>query len=86
MPKRAKKKPLKIKFYRKNLKIPQSQNKLLRQHCTTQRTTENKVFRKALREYLQRNVHLVEHQHHDAGANQLSLFDFSEEINTETGT
>ena len=86
MPKRGKKKPRKIKFYKKNLKIPESQNTRLRQFCTTHQTTENKVFRKALREFLQRNVHLIEHQHHEVSANQLTLFDFSGDENLGTGT
>ena len=86
MPKRGKKKPRKIKVYKKNLKIPESQNNMLRQFCKTHRTTENKVFRKALREYLQRNVHLVEHHQHEVSPNQLTLFDIFGEENANTGT
>lgn len=86
MPKRGKKKPRKIKFFKKTLKIPESQNKLLKQFCNTHHITENKVFRKALREYLLRNVHLAENQHYDVSANQLTLFDFSNEDNNSTGT
>jgi hypothetical protein len=86
MPKRGKKKARKIKFYKKNLKIPESQNKSLRQFCATHHTTENKVFRKALREFLLRNVHLTEHGHHETSANQLTLFDFFGDENIITGT
>ncbi len=86
MPKRGKKKPRKIKFFKKNLKIPESQNKLLRLFCATHNTTENKVFRKALREFLQRNVHLIEHPHHVVSPNQLTLFDFMVDENNQTGT
>jgi hypothetical protein len=86
MPKRGRKKPRKIKFYQKNLKIPESQNKLLRQFCKSHKTTENKVFRKALREFLQRNVHLIDHPYHEVSANQLTLFDFFGEENVNTGT
>lgn len=86
MPKRGKKKARKIKFYKKNLKIPESQNKMLRQFCAAHHTTENKVFRKALREFLQRNVHLFEHEHHEVSPNQLTLFDFLNEDNLNTGT
>jgi hypothetical protein len=84
MPKRGKKKPRKSKFYKKNFKITETQNKMLKKFCKAHLTTENKVFRKALSEFLQRNVHLVEHQHHEVGANQLTLFDFIEEGNVST--
>lgn len=86
MPKRGKKKPRKIKFYKKNLKIPESQNKKLRQFCKSNEMTENKVFRRALREFLQRNVHLMEHIHHEVNPNQLKLFDFLDEETVNTGT
>lgn len=86
MPKRGKKKARKIKFYKKNLKITETQNKLLRQFCTIHKTTENKVFRKALREFLQRNVHLIEHGHQEVSPNQLTLFDFMNDDSVNTGT
>jgi len=86
MPKRGKKKPRKIKFYKKNLKIPESQNRKLRQFCKSNGLTENKVFRKALREFLQRNVHLIEQTHQQVSANQLTLFDFVNDDNLNTGT
>jgi hypothetical protein len=86
MPKRGKKKARKTKFYKKNLKIPESQNKMLRQFCEAHHTTENKVFRRALREFLQRNVHLIEHVQLEVSANQLTLFDFLDEDNLNTGT
>lgn len=86
MPKRGKKKARKIKFYKKNLKITETQNKLLRQFCNIHKTTENKVFRKALREFLQRNVHLIEHGHQEVSPNQLTLFDFMNDDSVNTGT
>jgi len=86
MPKRGKKKPRKIKFYKKNLKIPESQNKKLRQFCKENKLTENKVFRRAIREFLQRNVHLIEHGHHEVSPNQLTLFDFMIDDSVNTGT
>jgi hypothetical protein len=86
MPKRGKKKPRKIKFYKKNLKIPEAQNKMLRQFCKAHHTTENKVFRKALREFLQRNIHLMNHVHHEVSPNQLTLFDFGTDDTSSTGT
>jgi hypothetical protein len=57
---------------------------MLKQFCKAHHTTENKVFRKALSEFLKRNVHLVEHQHYEVGANQLTLFDFTEEGKAST--
>lgn len=86
MPKRGKKKPRKIKYYKKNLKIPESQNKKLRQFCKANNLTENKVFRRAIREFLQRNVHLMEPVHHAVDPKQLTLFDFMNEDNVYTGT
>jgi hypothetical protein len=86
MPKRGKKKPRKIKFYQKNLKIPESQNKKLRQFCKTNKLTENKVFRRAIREFLLRNVHLIDHVHHEVSANQLTLFDFMNDDTANTGS
>ncbi len=86
MPKRVKKKPRKIKFYKKNLKITESQNTMLKQFCAIHNTTENKVFRKILSEYLKRNVHPIEHQHHEVSVNQLTLFDCFGEENINTGT
>lgn len=86
MAKRGKKKPRKIKFFKKTLKIPETQNKLLRQFCKMHKTTENKVFRKALREFLQRNVHLIDHTHQDLNTNQLTLFDFMNDEGLIKGT
>jgi len=86
MSKRGKKKARKIKFYKKNLKITETQNKLLRQFCETHKVTENKVFRKALREFLQRNVHLIEHGPQEVSPNQLTLFDLMNDDNVITGT
>ncbi len=86
MPKRGKKKPRKSKFYKKSFKVTETQNKMLKQFCMAHRITENKVFRKALSEYLLKNVHLVEHQRHEVGTNQLMLFDFLEDDNLNTGT
>ncbi len=86
MPKRVKKRSRRIKFYKKNLKIPEAQNKMLRQFCRENKTTENKVFRRALREFLARNVHPVEHPHHEVNPNQLMLFDFLNEEMLDTGT
>ncbi len=86
MPKRGKKKPRKIKFYKKNLKITEGQNKKLRQFCKENETTENKVFRKALSDFLQNHIHPVLHVHHESNANQLSLFDFSDEESGNEGT
>ena len=86
MPKRGKKKPRKIKYYKKNLKIPESQNRKLRMFCKSNQLTENKVFRRALREFLARNVHLIDHVHHEASPNQLMLFDFLTDDPANTGS
>ena len=83
MAKRGKKKPRKNKFYQKNFKLPESQNKKLRLFCKANHLTENKVFRRALREFLLHNVHLSSHAHYEIQANQLSLFDFVAEDKPE---
>jgi len=75
MPKRGKKQTRRIKFYKKIYKIPESQQKMLKQFIKQHQTTENKVFRKALREFLQHHAHLFDHPHTEIGANQLKLFD-----------
>ena len=86
MTKRGKKKARKIKFYKKNLKIPEAQNKMLRKFCKENKTTENKVFRRALREFLLRNVLPLDHSHHEINPKQLMLFDFLNEDTASTGT
>jgi len=77
---------MKSNCYNKTLTIPESQNMKLRQICKSNALTENKVFRKALREFLQRNLHLIEQTHQQVSANQLTLFDFVNEDNFNTGT
>jgi hypothetical protein len=86
MPKRGKRKLRRVKFYKKNFKIPESENRKLRKFCKANNLTENKVFRRAIREFLARNVHLMEHTHYEVGANQLLLFDFLNEPNQNTGS
>ncbi len=86
MPKRGRKKHRKLKYYKKNLKIPESQNKKLRLFCKVNHLTENKVFRRAIREFFARNVHLIDHVHHEVSPNQLTLFDFMNDESANTGT
>lgn len=64
----------KVKYYKKDFKLPESSNKRLKLYCKKHDTTQNKVFRKALKEFLERNVHLSESHHHEVSPNQLSLF------------
>lgn len=68
------KKKKKVKYYKKDFKLPESSNKRLKLYCKKQHTTQNKVFRKALREFLEKNVHLPEAHAHEVSPNQLSLF------------
>lgn len=86
MPKKAKTKPRKVKFYKKNLKIPESQNKTLRQYCAANQTTENKIFREALSEYLVKHNRPSSHPPIETNPNQLTLFDLIGEDTIETGT
>ncbi len=74
MPPKRKAKKKKVKYYKKNFMLPDSSNKKLVMFCEKHNTTQNKVFRRALKEFLNRNVNLNEFHHHDVSPNQLSLF------------
>ncbi len=73
-----KKKIRKVKYYRADFKIPESTKKRLTGFCKKYDTTANKVFRRALREYLDRNHILYDHHDSRVSANQMSIFDLLE--------
>ncbi len=78
MPPKKKKKSRKVKYYKTDFMIPESTRKRLKGFCEKHDTTANKVFRKALREYLERNF--IKHEYHDSSVatNQMSIFDLLE--------
>ncbi|MBK7213536.1 MAG: hypothetical protein IPH88_09640 [Bacteroidales bacterium] len=76
---RKRKRVKKIKYYKAEFKIPESTKKRLKEFCSKHKTTPNKVFRKALREYLDRNLVYHDHADHMVAANQMSIFDLLEE-------
>ena len=73
-----KKRIRKVKYYRADFKIPESTKKRLTGYCKKNDTTANKVFRRALREYLDRNHIMYEHHDSQVAANQMSIFDLLE--------
>lgn len=82
MPPRKKRR--KVRFYKADFKIPESTKKQLRGFCKKHDTTANKVFRRALKEFLEKNH--FHHDHHDGqvAANQMSIFDLLEEPGNPT--
>lgn len=75
MPKRKRKK---VKFYKADFKIPESTKKQLNGFCRKHHTTANKVFRRALKEFLDRNHFHHDHFDNQVPANQMSIFDLLE--------
>ena len=84
MPNKKKKRAKKVKYYKADFKIPESTKKRLKGFCNKHDTTENKVLRRALREFLEKNH--FHHDHFDAqvAANQMSIFDLLEDTGVKT--
>lgn len=78
MPTKKRKKTKKVKFYKAEFKIPESTRNRLKGFCAKNDTTPNKVFRKALREYLDRNFIYHDHADSHVSPNQMSIFDLLE--------
>jgi len=74
----SKRKRKKVRFYKTDFKIPESTQKQLKGFCKKHHTTPNKVFRKALKEFLDRNHFHHEHYDSQVAANQMSIFDLLE--------
>jgi len=70
-----KRKRKKVKFYRADFKIPESAKRRLNGFCRKHNTTANKVLRRALYEFLDKNHFHVEHYDGQVAANQMSIFD-----------
>jgi hypothetical protein len=79
MPTRKRKRAKKIKYYKAEFKIPESTRTRLKGFCARYNTTPNKVFRKALREFLERNYIYHDHADTHISPNQMSIFDLLEE-------
>ncbi|NVO20261.1 MAG: hypothetical protein HXX13_11200 [Bacteroidetes bacterium] len=83
MPKK-KKRTKKVKYYKAEFKIPESTKKRLRGFCKKHNVTENKVFRRALREFLEKNHFHQEHYDMQVAPNQMSIFDLLEDTTLKT--
>jgi len=79
MPNKKKKRAKKVKYYKAEFKIPESTKKRLKGFCMKHGTTENKIFRRALREFLEKNHFHQEHFDMQVAANQMSIFDLLED-------
>lgn len=79
------KKRKKVKFYRADFKIPESTKKQLKGFCKKHDTTANKVFRRALKEFLEKNHFHDDHFDAQVAANQMSIFDLLEGPSSHSG-
>jgi hypothetical protein len=84
MPNKKKKKAKRVKYYKAEFKIPESTKKRLKGFCSKHETTENKIFRRALREFLDKNHFHHEHFDLQVAANQMSIFDLLEDTGSKT--
>lgn len=76
-----KKRVKKIKYKRINFKLSEKQKAIIDRYCKVHKTTPNKLFKKAIKEYLLRNANMEEDNYY-ISENQLQLFDFEEEENS----
>jgi hypothetical protein len=82
MPAAKKKKVKKIRYKKINFKLSEKQKAIIDRYCKVHKTTANKLFKKAIKEYLLRNANLEEDSYY-ISENQLQLFDFEEEYEVE---
>jgi len=74
----ARKKKFKVTYSKVELKIPTVQKRRLKAFCKSSNTTINKVYRKAIREFIERHAHPVGHTQM-ISENQMSIFDICED-------
>jgi hypothetical protein len=79
MPPKKRKKSKKVRYFKAEFKIPESTRVRLKGFCAKYHTTPNKVFRKSLREFLERNYLYHDHADSRIAANQMSIFDLLED-------
>lgn len=71
----------KRKFKKISFKLSSRQINTINRFCKTHKTTTNKVIKKAIRDFLDRNADLSEEEEYYISENQLRLFDIVEEEN-----
>jgi len=74
----ARKKKFKVTYSKVELKIPTVQKRRLKAFCKTSNTTINKVYRKAIREFIDRYAHPTGHTQM-ISENQMTIFDICED-------
>ena len=70
----------KRKFKKVSFKLSSGQINTINKFCKTHKTTTNKVIKKAIRDFLDRNADFSEEEYY-ISENQLQLFDIVEEEN-----
>jgi hypothetical protein len=75
MPVKSKKRRKKIRYKSISLKVSANQYKTLQRYCSKHKLTPNKVFKKALKVYLERFGPVLDGQTIRVGENQLTIFD-----------
>ncbi|MEI6749699.1 MAG: hypothetical protein ACOYMF_01850 [Bacteroidales bacterium] len=74
----ARKKKFKVTYSKVELKIPTVQKRRLKAFCKASDTTINKVYRKAIREFIERHAHPIGHTQM-ISENQMTIFDLCED-------
>jgi hypothetical protein len=74
----TRKKKFKVTYSKVELKIPTVQKRRLKAFCKASNTTINKVYRKAIREFIEKHAHPTGHTQM-ISENQMSIFDICED-------
>lgn len=74
----ARKKKFKVTYSKVEFKIPTVQKRRLKKFCKTSNTTINKVYRQAIREFIEKHAHPTGHTQM-ISENQMSIFDICED-------
>jgi hypothetical protein len=74
----ARKKKFKVTYSKVEFKIPTVQKRRLKKFCKASNTTINKVYRKAIREFIEKHAHSSGHTQM-ISENQMSIFDICED-------
>lgn len=75
---KAKKKAKKIKYKTYSFKLSEKQKKIIDKFCTVKKTSPNKLFKQAIKQYLANYVASLPEED-EILENQLQLFDIEEE-------
>ncbi len=77
-----KKSKSKKKFKKIVFKLSEKQYNIVNRFCKSKRLTPNKVFKKAVKEYIVSNYDFTQDDYH-ISENQLALFDLEDEANDD---